>query len=141
MRTNLTTLVAGFLLALMFNSGPIGTLACLVFLLVLASGLAGVRWLVEVIHATNGTSALGRVAAAFAGVLALVWAAGYVWAVMIRDQSIRIDSPGWIFWGLLPLLGALLLWAAWSPTPRAAPTTEEAVADGLRDFVDRNREM
>ena len=40
MRTNLTTLVAGFLLALMFNSGPIGTLACLVFLLVLASGLA-----------------------------------------------------------------------------------------------------
>ena len=139
MRTNLTTLVAGFLLALIFNSGPIGTLAYLVFLLVLASGLAGVRWRVEVIHATSGASALGRVAAAFAGVLALVLAAGYVWAVMIRDQSIRIDSPGWIFWGLLPLLGALLLWAAWSPTPREAPTTEEAVADGLRDFVDRNR--
>ena len=37
------------------------------------------------------------------------------------------------------LLAGLLLWAAWSPTPREAPTTEEAVADGLRDFVDRNR--
>ena len=139
MRTNLTVFAAGFLLALLFDGGPVGALAALVCAVVLASAIAGVRWRVEVIHATNGASALGRVAAAFAGVLALVLAAGYVWAVMIRDQSIRIDSPGWIFWGLLPLLGALLLWAAWSPTPREAPTTEEAVADGLRDFVDRNR--
>lgn len=139
MRTNLTVFAAGFLLALLFDGGPVGALAALVCAVVLASAIAGVRWRVEVIHATSGASALGRVAAAFAGVLALVLAAGYVWAVMIRDQSIRIDSPGWIFWGLLPLLGALLLWAAWSPTPREAPTTEEAVADGLRDFVDRNR--
>ena len=139
MRTNLTVFAAGFLLALLFDGGPVGALAALVCAVVLASAIAGVRWRVEVIHATSGASALGRVAAAFAGVLALVLAAGYVWAVMIRDQSIRIDSPGWIFWGLLPLLGGLLLWAAWSPTPREAPTTEEAVADGLRDFVDRNR--
>ena len=141
MRTNLTVFVAGVLLAFLFNSGPIGDLAMLVFGVVLASGIAGVRWRVEVIHATSGASALGRVAAAFAGVLALVLAAGYVWAVMIRDQSIRIDSPGWIFWGLLPLIGGFMVWAAWSPYPREEKTSLQQADDARNALSRRNLEL
>lgn len=139
MRTNLTVFVAGILLALMFNSGPIGTLATLVFGVVLASGIAGVRWRVEVVHAPGGWAALGRIVTAFVALFVLLLSAAYVYAVYIRGESIRFDSPGWVFMAVLPTMGAVLLWAAWSPYPREAPTTEEAVAEGLRRFVERER--
>ena len=140
MRTNLTVFVAGVLLAFLFNSGPIGDLAMLVFGVVLASGIAGVRLRVEAVHAPGGFAALGRLVTAFVGLSALLLAAAYVYAVYIRGAAIRFDSPGWVFWAVLPTVGAVLLWASWSPTPEEEPTTEDRIDAGLNRLRSRNLE-
>ncbi len=140
MRTNLTVFAAGFLLALLFDGGPVGALAALVCAVVLASAIAGVRWRVEIIHAPGVWTALGRAVTALVGLFLLLLAAAYVYVVLIRGLNLRFDSPGWFFWGAAPLVGAALVWAAWSPLPRVT-TTEETMERARHALSRRNLEL
>ncbi|HEY3434261.1 MAG TPA: hypothetical protein VGK41_01275 [Solirubrobacterales bacterium] len=140
MRTSsLTVLIAGFLLALLFNDGPVGTLAIILWTAYWGSSIAGVRWRIEVDYLGSGLAVIARSVVGIAGVALLLLAAAYVWEVVIKDSSIRFDTPGWLWYGLLPTIGAAMVWAAWGQTPKDE-STQAKVDRALLDLSRRKLE-